>query len=103
MADIIGTFLLLLQNLAKWQARNIPSLKLEVEWLPLSSFDSHSQFALAFDDTNCIDVNISGGAMVVTSFTDDGDYRTVQFGSSQQFELFVKHEMRRIARINNKN
>jgi len=69
-----------------------------VEWLPLSLFDSHSQFALSFDETNSMDVTISGGAMTVTSFTDDGDYRLVNFESSQEFELFAKHEMKRIGR-----
>jgi len=36
--------------------------------------------------------------MVVTSFTNDGDYRTVHFESSEQFQLFAKHEMRRIGK-----
>ena len=67
-----------------------------VEWALISTFDSHSQFAISLDGNNCIDVNISGGGMVMTSFTDDGDYRAVRFESSEEFELFVKLEMAQI-------
>ena len=56
------------------------------------------QFAVAFDDTNTLDVGISADIMTVTSFTEDGGYRVVTFGSSEEFELFTKHAMKRIAK-----
>lgn len=75
----------------------------QVEWLPLSIFDSHAQFAVAFDETHTLDVHISGDAMTVTSYTDDGDYRVVNFGSSKDFESFAKHTMKRIGKKKGEN
>jgi hypothetical protein len=43
-------------------------------------------------------VGISADIMTVTSFTEDGGYRVVTFGSSEEFELFTKHAMKRIAK-----
>ena len=64
-----------------------------VEWLPLSTFDSHSQLVISFGSTHSIDVAISGGGMQVTSFTSEGDYRSVKFESSEEFELFMRLEI----------
>ena len=71
-------------------------MNFQVEWLPLSLFDSHSQFALSFNETMCYDVTISGGAMTVTSFTADGEYRSVNFESCDEFVLFAKNEMKQL-------
>lgn len=43
-------------------------------------------------------MGISADIMTVTSFTEDGGYRVVTFGSSEEFELFTKHAMKRIAK-----
>jgi len=69
-----------------------------VEWLPLSVFDSHSQFAVALHESTVIDVNISGNAMTVTSFSDFGEYRNVNLVSAEEFELYLKHIMKNMAK-----
>ena len=69
-----------------------------MEWLALSTFDLHSRFAMSFDETHSMDVNITGSTMTVTSSTDDGDYRVLNLESSEEFELFAKNEMRRLGK-----
>ncbi len=92
----LSCFQNMIQYLAQWQKKYITSISFAVEWLPLSVFDSNSQFVMSFDETTCMDASMSGGSMVVTSFTGDGDYREVSFESSYEFQMFVKHEMKRI-------
>jgi len=86
-----------LKRFGKWLESNHSSLVFDVEWLPLSSFNSHSQLAISIGGTFCVDVSIDGYEMRVTSFGDDGDYRFVNFSSSKEFEVYLKMEaMRRL-------
>eukprot|EP00557_Chaetoceros_sp_GSL56_P003643 CAMPEP_0176492726 /NCGR_PEP_ID=MMETSP0200_2-20121128/9163_1 /TAXON_ID=947934 /ORGANISM="Chaetoceros sp., Strain GSL56" /LENGTH=776 /DNA_ID=CAMNT_0017890329 /DNA_START=72 /DNA_END=2398 /DNA_ORIENTATION=+ len=68
-----------LKTVAIWQKENFPWLHFIIEWLPLSLFDSTCQFAISVNDATVIDVNISGDTMTITTFTDRGDYRCVNF------------------------
>jgi hypothetical protein len=66
---------------------------LVVEWLPLSTFDLHSQFALCFLGAS-LDVSIERNEMTVTSIG-DGSFRQVRFHLDTEFEMFLKMEIRR--------
>mmetsp|Transcript_3369 Transcript_3369/g.5093 ORF Transcript_3369/g.5093 Transcript_3369/m.5093 type:complete len:201 (-) Transcript_3369:115-717(-) len=87
-----------LQKLALRQKEKFPLTKLCVEWLPLSCFDSYSQLALSIGHEHTIDVSISQGGMVVTSFSDDGEFQMVNFESSEEFEMFAMMEIERVAK-----
>jgi hypothetical protein len=70
---------------------------LKVEWLPLSTFDAHSQFTLSFLD-ECMDVGIDRDEVKVTITGTDGGIRRVSFHLDSELELFLKMEMRRCRR-----
>ncbi len=65
-----------------------------VDWLPLSLFDFHSHFTVNFR-LLLLDVEIARDEMTVTSMSDDGEYRKVDFRSDAEFEIFLKLELRR--------
>lgn len=87
-----------LQNLKRWQAHHLPYINFSVDWLPLSNFNAHVQFSIAFTQFDAIDVHISGDTMKVTNFTPEGEYREVTFGSSEEFESYTKIFMKSIAK-----
>lgn len=85
-----------LARLHKKKSTGMTSHSLAVEWLPLSIFDSYSKFSLSLWETFCIDVSIHGGEITVTGFGDHGEYRMVTFGSSDEFEMYVRLQMEKI-------
>ncbi len=68
-------------------------VEIKIEWLSLSVFDPNSQLAISLSPNHILDVAISGNGVAVTSFGDDGGFRSVHFGTSEEFELFVKYEI----------
>lgn len=84
-----------MQRICHW-AKSTLQMKepLKVEWLPLSNFDAHSQFALSFLD-ECMDVGIDRDQVNVTITNEDGGFRQVSFHLDTAWELFVKTEIRR--------
>ena len=72
---------------------------MKIEWLSLSVFDPHSRLAISLSSTYVLDVDIFGNYVSVSSFGGDGGFRYVRFGTSTEFELFVKCEMLRLGRI----
>jgi len=78
--------------------------RLEVEWLSLSVFDLHAQFALSFRSW-VADAHLVNEELTVTS-TDSEDedegvvsaasFRKVKFNSDAQFELFLKLQLERL-------
>jgi hypothetical protein len=96
-------FICVLKNVTKWQKENFPWLHFVVDWLPLSTFDSHCQFAISFNDSTIIDVNLFGDIMTVTSFTDEGDYRCVNFASAEEFDLFLRQYLMSLSMKRNGN
>lgn len=87
-----------LQNLKRWQTHNCPYINFSVDWLPLSTFNAHVQFSIAFTQFDAIDVHISGDTMKVTNFNLEGEYREVIFGSSEEFESYIRIFMKSIAK-----
>jgi hypothetical protein len=86
-----------LKRVSKWLKSTLHSDEhLTVEWLPLSTFDLHSQCTLCFLD-DCLDVSIERDEMTVTSIGDDG-YRQVSFHLDAEFEMYLKMEIRRSIR-----
>ena len=89
-----------IQHFVIWQKKK--NLKLanhfKVEWLPSSIFDPRSQFTLSLSASVALDVNILGDQISVTSFGDDGGFRIVHFGTSEEFEMFLKNEVSRLER-----
>lgn len=67
---------------------------LKIVWLPLSTFDAHSQFTLSFLD-ECLDVGIDRDEVKVTIADDSGGFRQVSFHLDAELELFLKMEIRR--------
>lgn len=65
-----------------------------MEWLPLSTFDAHSQFALSVVDET-LDVGIDREEVNVTITGEGGDFRRVTFHSDAELEIFLKMETRR--------
>lgn len=66
---------------------------MKIEWLSLSVFDPTSQLAISLLPNHILDITISGNGITVCSFGDDGGFRSVHFGTSDEFELFMKHEI----------
>ncbi len=80
-----------------WQKRRTPEISpninaLQVEWLPSSIFDTHSQFVLSLNSNYLLDVKIVGNRISVSTVGNDGDYKATSFSSSEEFELFVKNQ-----------
>ena len=63
-------------------------------------FDLQSHFTLAFGGL-VLDVNIVRDGMTVTRIGDSEEHRKVKFYSDEEFELFLKMELRRRI-LNNK-
>jgi hypothetical protein len=97
----LGTKIIFVQKIRKSLKRVSKWLKLTkysdeglvVEWLPLSTFDLHSQFSLCFLGAS-LDVSIERDEMTVTSIG-DGLFRQVIFHLDTEFEMFLKMEIRR--------
>ena len=68
-----------------------------MEWLPLSTLDDHSQFALSFLD-EYIDIGIDRDQATVTITGNDGGFRQVSFHLDTELEIFLKMEIRRLVR-----
>lgn len=96
-----------LQRLSKWMKQQanklqthdivIPKPLFTLEWLPLSLFDPNSHFVLSVaDHAFCIDVSLHGGEMVVSQIgKEGGGYQRVGFKSADEFEHFVKFQIKR--------
>ena len=68
-----------------------------MEWLPLSTFDAHSQFALSFLDES-VDIGIDRDEATVTITGNGGGFRQVSFHLDTELEIFLKMEIRRLVR-----
>ena len=79
----------------EWQKQNQPTTKLSIEWVPISTFDLYAHAVISINEANTLDLNISGGELVVTKFTNEGDYRSVLFGSAEEFESYIRIELER--------
>lgn len=87
-----------IQRVCEWQKTTLQTDEpFQVEWLPLSTFDAHSQFTLSFLDT-CLDVGIDRDEIKVTITGHDGGFRQVSFHLNTELELFLKMEIRRCLR-----
>lgn len=89
-----------LVRVKEWLRSKSPDATMVVEWLALSVFDKNSQFVLSYK-TFVIDVSIERDEMTITRYGDNGEYRKVTFHSEQEFEIFLKLELRR--RLDNTN
>ncbi len=68
-----------MQRVSEWTRSTLETdEQLKVEWLPLSTFDSHSQFTLSFSD-ECMDVGIDREEIKVTITGTNGGFRQVRF------------------------
>ena len=71
-------------------------LAIRVEWTPLSTFDSHAHFVLCVGEVFSVDVTVRGGfGLTATNFGEDGEYRSVGFRSPEEFEQYLRFEIRR--------
>jgi hypothetical protein len=89
-----------LTRLQKWLGSQTGEIKMTIEWLPLTVFDTCSQFVLGVQSF-VIDVKIERDALIVTRFGDKGEYRRATFGTEEEFESFLKLELQsRLREIN---
>lgn len=63
--------------------------KVEVEWLPTTAFGSHSCFVVLFR-LLCLDVGVDADQVKVTQISEDGEYKSVKFGSDFELEYFLR-------------
>lgn len=89
----------ILSDLKVLQKIKFPELNFHVEYMKLPLFYAHSQIALSFLDSHCLDISVTGGSIQITSFTEAGSYRNVSFESDSAFKLFLKAEMKRCRRV----
>lgn len=82
-----------LSKVSKW-ILSTSGEELTTEWLSLSIFDLHSQFTLSFRRL-VIDAVISGDNMTITSVAEGVGYRKTHFWSEQEFEMYLKMELKR--------
>lgn len=75
------------------------SHRLVVEWLTLSMFDAKSYFTASIGPAFTIDVCVDAGGMAVTSFGDDGQYKSVRYGTAEQFEMFMQLQIQRLTQV----
>ena len=73
--------------------------RLVVEWLTLSMFDAKSYFTASVGPAFTVDVCIDAAGMTVTSFGEDGQYKSVRFGTAEQFEMFMHLQLQRLAEV----
>lgn len=66
---------------------------IDIEWLLLDVFCPYSKFVLLFRNL-CLDVEIHGHALRITSMTEDG-YRSVGFSTDLELEYYLKLELRK--------
>ena len=81
-----------LQDVQMWLTSQTTQ-SLQVEWLPLSIFDLHSHFTMAFG-AYLGDVVLASDELTVTAFV-DGSYHKAQFRSDRQFESYLRTTLRR--------
>jgi hypothetical protein len=81
------------QRVYKW-LKTQASEKFSVQWLPLSIFDLQSHFTLCFRQL-VLDVNIVRDTMTIDRLGDFDEHRKVKFHSDEEFEIFLKMELRR--------
>lgn len=83
------------QRVSEWAKSALQSDDpLKIVWLPLSTFDAHSQFTLSFLD-ECLDVSMDRDQVNVTITSESGGFRQVSFHLDTELEVFLKMEMRR--------
>ena len=73
--------------------------RLVVEWLTLSMFDAKSYFTASVGPSFTLDVCIDAGGMTVTSFGDNGQYKSVRYGTAEQFEMYMQLQMKRLTQV----
>ena len=73
--------------------------RLVVEWLTLSMFDAKSYFTASLGPAFTLDVCIDAGGMTVTSFGDSGQYKSVRYGTAEQFEIFMQLQIQRLTQV----
>jgi hypothetical protein len=83
---------LVLKRLSQWLVCDMEcSTTIDIEWLSLDVFCPTSRFVLLFCHL-CLDVEIHGHALRVTSMTEDG-YRSVGFSTDLELEYYLKLEL----------
>jgi len=83
-----------LKKVQEWLKSESSKDLMTIDWLPLSIFDSRSQFVLSFQSFY-IDVSIERDEMTVTRFGENGEYRKVFFHSEDEFEFFLRLELQK--------
>ena len=73
--------------------------RLVVEWLTLSMFDAKSYFTASVGPAFTVDVCIDAAGMAVTSFGEAGQYKSVRYGTAEQFEMFMHLQLQRLAEV----
>jgi hypothetical protein len=90
---------LVLKRLSQWLISDMKcsttatDTSIDIEWLSLDVFCPYSKFVLLFRNL-CLDVEIHGHALRVTSMTEDG-YRSVGFSTDLELEYYLKLELRK--------
>jgi hypothetical protein len=85
---------LVLKRLSQWLVCDMEcSTTIDIEWLSLDVFCPISRFVLSFCHL-CLDVEIHGHVLRVTSMTEDG-YRSVGFSTDLELEYYLKLELRK--------
>lgn len=94
---------LVLRRVSNWlgeHSKEDQKYEMTVDWLPLSLFDSYSQFTINVCNTLVLDVNLHGNTGLTVSKFDDrfgegGLYQRVVFGSVLEFECYLKIQIKR--------
>ena len=76
----------------RWLQKQAPD-DIEVIWVPLSLFDTQSQFTFRYRKL-VLDVKIERERMTVTSFG-AGEFCRVSFHSEEEFRIFLRMELRK--------
>ncbi len=66
--------------------------RIEVEWLPTTVFGSHSRFVILFRCL-CLDVGVDADKVWVTQTSENGEYKSVKFGSDFELEYFLRRHL----------
>ena len=65
-------------------------------------FDAKSYFTASVGPTFTVDVCIDAGGMTVKSFGESGQYKSVRYGTAEQFEMFMQLQLQRLSRVEGK-
>ena len=81
------------QRLSTWLSQDMKCKQtIEVEWLPTTVFGSHSRFVILFRRL-CLDVGVDADEVWVTQISENGEYKSVKFGSDFELEYFLRKQV----------